>query len=434
MHNKTDFTKPVLLYGAGKEAQSSRKFLKEKFPDLKIYVTADSGTINIDETQIIKPSDLPDAIEKKLFATIIKSPGVSRYRPIFLMAREAGIKVSSNLNIWAEFYRNNKIVVAITGTKGKSTCAALLYLMLKAQNFDVGLAGNIGTAPLEIGDKHKIIIFELSSYQTADISFSPDFAAITNLSPEHTDWHRDLDHYYADKLNLIDREGGFSVALGKSAATNELVLKAVRDKKRILPDLENIFLQQIAEISKNSRLKGEHNLDNAIIAAKLALALGADKNSILKGIQNFTPLPHRLEEHKIGDFLFVDDSISTTPEATMAAIDSYRDRSIALIAGGHERQQDYSELSKKLASSNVEILVCLPVTGDRLATATYSAAPHIEVLEVENLASAMNALSSRRACFNTIILSPGAPSYNQFRNFEERGKKFISLAKELFGT
>ncbi len=428
----TSFDNAILLYGAGKEAHSTRAFLKKQFPDIKIFVTADSGNIDIKDAEIISPADLPKAIKEKRFSTIIKSPGVSRYRPIFLMAREAGIDVSSNLNLWAANYRNNCTVIAISGTKGKSTCATLLYLMLKAANKDVGLAGNVGVAPLEIADKHKFVVFELSSYQTADMTFTPDFAAITNLSPEHTDWHRDLAHYYADKLNLIDRDKDFPIALGVNAQSNELVIKAVRDKKRILPALDKDFSERLKSVAKNSKLKGEHNLDNAIIAAKLALAASADENAILKGIKDFVPLPHRLEEHEINGFLFVDDSISTTPEATMAAMNSYSDKRIALIAGGHERQQDYSTLAEKLANSSVEILICLPVTGDRLASATYASAPKIEVLEAEDLQTAMRALSSRRARFDVIILSPGAPSYNQFRNFEERGDKFISLAKELF--
>jgi len=422
----------VLLYGAGKEAQSSRKFLQNNYPDLKIYVTADSGDIDIKDSEIIIPSDLPKAIEDGLFSTIIKSPGVSRYRPIFLMAREAGINVTSNLNLWAENYRYNKKVIAITGTKGKSTTASLLYLMLKSADMDVGLAGNIGVAPLEIADKHKVVIFELSSYQTADMSFSPDIAAITNLSPEHVDWHRDLEHYYTDKLNLIDKNINFPVALGAGAINNKLVLNAVRDEERILLQLDEDLENELREAAKDSALKGEHNIDNAIVAAQLALAAGAKDKDILQAIKDFAPLPHRLEEHKIDRMLFVDDSISTTPEATIAAMNAYKDKNIALIAGGHERQQDYAQLAKELAKSSVQILVCLPVTGDRLASATYSSAPQIEVLEAENLEMAMQALATRRARIEVVILSPGAPSYNQFRNFEERGDKFIAFAKDLF--
>ncbi len=434
------FDHPVLLYGAGREARSTRTFLKTRAPGLKVYVTVDSGAADIDDAEPIAPTDLNAAIEARRFGTIVKSPGVSRYRPIFLVAREAGIAVTSNLNLWGEFYREGRTVIAITGTKGKSTTATLVHLMLTQSGLDAGLAGNVGLAPLEIADKHKIVVFELSSYQTADMAFSPDIAAVTNLTPEHTDWHRDVEHYFADKLNLIDRETPFPVGLGPAAQTNPLVLAALRDTRRILPPLAPFIADRIASAVARSRLKGSHNLDNARLAAQIALAAGAGLEGIVRGINAFEPLPHRLEEHTIGGLTIVNDSISTTPEATKAALAAYEGKRIALIAGGHERQQDYTELASLLGPRGVTVLVTLPVTGDRLATATYAAAPQIEVIEAATLRAGLEALAGRRDGYDTIILSPGAPSYGQleapgitFKDFEERGRAFIRIAHELFG-
>ncbi len=434
------FDEPVLLYGAGREARSTRAFIKARSPQTKVYVTVDSGETAIEDAEVIAPVDLPAAVAERRFGTIVKSPGVSRYRPIFAVAREAGIAVTSNLNLWAETYREGRTVIAITGTKGKSTTATLVHLMLTESGLDAGLAGNVGLAPLEIADKYRIVVFELSSYQTADMGFSPDIAAITNLTPEHTDWHRTVERYYADKLNLIDREQPFPVALGARALDNPLVLEALRERSRMIPPLAPFIEDRVTSAVARSRLKGEHNLDNAILAAQVALKAGADLEAVIRGIGKFVPLPHRLEEHKFGATMFVDDSISTTPEATKAALNAYKGSRIALIAGGHERQQDYSELATLLAPSGVTVLVCLPVTGDRLATATYAAAPDIEVLEAASLEAAMKALATRTSRFDTVILSPGAPSYGQlesegkvFHNFEERGAAFVAMAEKLFG-
>ena len=220
------FDQPVLLYGAGREGRSTRAFLKTRAPELKVYVTVDSGAADIDEAEFIPPTDLQTAIEQRRFGTIVKSPGVSRYKPIFLVAREAGVTVTSNLNLWGEYYRDGRTVIAITGTKGKSTTATLTHLMLVNARLDAGLAGNVGLAPLEIADRNRIVVFELSSYQTADMAFSPDIAAVTNLTPEHTDWHRTTERYYTDKLNLIDRDTPFPEALGKNARDNETELAA----------------------------------------------------------------------------------------------------------------------------------------------------------------------------------------------------------------
>jgi len=427
------FDEPVLLYGAGREALSSRAFLKARQPDLKVYVTVDSGTADIPETELIVPADLPAAIAAHRFGLIIKSPGVSRYKPIFETARNAAIPVTSNLNLWGASFRHDRTVIAITGTKGKSTTATLTHLMLTRSGIDAGLAGNVGLAPLEIADKHAVVVFELSSYQTADMNFLPDVAALTNLYPEHVDWHGSVERYYADKLHLIDRDGGFAVALGAAAKGNALVARAVRDHRRLLPELDAATNLAIENAVARSRLRGAHNLDNALLAAQITLGVGGTLDGIMQGIAAFRPLPHRLEEHRIGDLTIVNDSISTTPEATKAALAAYPGRRIALIAGGHEREQDYAELAGLLARRGVHVLATLPVTGFRLAQATQSRAPEIAVLQCADLEQAITALAGKRELFDTLILSPGAPSYNQFKNFEERGHRFVDLCKSRFG-
>ena len=147
-----------------------------------------------------------------------------------------------------------------------------------------------------------------------------DIAAITNLSPEHTDWHRTVERYYADKLNLVDRDAPFPVALGHGALDHPLVMAALRDRKRLIPPLAPFLHDRIASAVSRSRLKGEHNLGNALLAAQVALKAGADIEGVIRGIHRFVPLPHRLEEHRFGGIAVVNDSISTTPEATKAAL------------------------------------------------------------------------------------------------------------------
>jgi UDP-N-acetylmuramoylalanine--D-glutamate ligase len=428
------YEEPVLLYGAGKEALSTRAFLKALQPDLSVFVAVDSGTADIPDTVQIPVEELPQAIAERRFSYIIKSPGVSRYKPIFEIAADAGIPVTSNLNLWGATYSAGRTVIAITGTKGKSTTATLAHLMLTRSGIDAGLAGNVGLAPIDIADKHAVVIFELSSYQTSDMNFLPDIAALTNLYPEHVDWHGSVERYYADKLHLIDRDGDFPVALGAKAKGNALVAKAVRDHRRLVEALTPDQERAIENAAAHSRLKGAHNLDNAFLAAQITLATGGTMDGVLAGIAAFRPLPHRLEEHAVGGITFVDDSISTTPEATKAALAAYPGRRIALIAGGHEREQDYAELATLLAPRGVTTLLTLPVTGQRLADATRIAAPEITVTEVPDLEIAMQTLLAQRDRFDTIILSPGAPSYNQFKNFEERGARFIALANALFAT
>lgn len=418
---------PVLLYGAGREARSTASFLARHYPDLELFVTSDDGSAQIEGATFIPASEAADVAR---FGAIVKSPGVSLYKPVFDAARQAGVAITSNLNIWAAHFRENRTVVAISGTKGKSTTATLVHLMLAHSGVDAILAGNVGIPPLDAADKAQTVVLELSSYQTADIGFAPDIAAISNLYPEHVDWHGGLDNYYRDKLNIFVK-GPKQAALGPQAASNERVLKAILPATERTPPLDIDLADEILMAAMHSKLKGAHNHDNARLAAQIALAAGATREGIFRGIEAFIPLPHRLEELSVGDVLFIDDSISTTPEATKVALAAYRGHRIALIAGGHERQQDYADLANLMGLAGVTTLCCLPVTGPRIAAAVRENTP-IPVGEFATLDDAMRHLAANRTAFDTVLLSPGAPSYNQFTNFEERGDAFKDMARRYF--
>src|SRR5690606_35467318 len=209
------------------------------------------------------PRDRPAALAARRLGPVVMGPGVSRYKPVFALMEAAGIAVTSNLNLWGAAFWSGRKVIAITGTKGKSTTATLAYLMLTRSGLDAGLAGNVGLAPLDIAGRHAIVVFELSSYQTADMDFPPDIAALTNLYPEHVDWHGSVERYYEDKLHLIDRDGDFAVALGASAQGNPRIARALRDTRRLLPGLTEAQDDAVAAAVSGSRLRGAHNLGNA---------------------------------------------------------------------------------------------------------------------------------------------------------------------------
>lgn len=425
---------PILLYGAGREARSTRDFLNKVAPSAEVFVTVDEGEADIDNTTAIAPEALEEAMKAQKFALIVKSPGVSLYKPIFKTAKKAGIRVTSNLNLWNAYYRQQRFVIAITGTKGKSTTATLVHAMLQKSGRDVGLAGNVGVPPLDIADKHNIIVFELSSYQTADMDFAADIAGLTNLFPEHLDWHGSTKKYYKDKLKLIDRDGDFQVAMSVQAHDVKQARRAIHYDTRRIMVLQPLVDDAVSSAVKDSALKGKHNLENARLATRIAMAAGASLDGVLAGIAAFKPLPHRLESHQIGDLIVVDDSISTTPQATIAALESYKGHKIALIAGGFERGQNYEELASILEKRGVKRLACLPETGERLSEAAKNAYPDLKVFNAENMHEAVKFISINPIDFDTIILSPGAPSYNQFKDFSERGKKFVSEVKNCLDT
>jgi UDP-N-acetylmuramoylalanine-D-glutamate ligase len=468
---------PVLLYGYGAEGRSTHHWLTANGWPYPIVITGDGERTEVAGTEWLGPHEVAGALTAGAFASIVKSPGVSLYKPIFDVARRANVPITSNLNLWADRYRAGRTIVAITGTKGKSTTTDLVWRMLRASGINADLAGNGGTPFLDLGaypvltdtkqgsrslsgrvsepDNRALlswkrsgdpastvvagtVVMELSSYQTADMDFAPDVAGIVNLSPEHTDWHLSTAQYYTDKLNLIDRKGDFAVALGNVPAG--LVPQRLKDKQAV-PDLTHAEMAAVNSALAGSNLLGRHNRKNAKFAARIALAAGASLKGVQGGIAAFEPLPHRLEPHLIGKKLFIDDSISTTPVSTLAALDTYVGTRMALIGGGGDRGQDYSALAEALASSSVAIVVCLPVSGVRLAAKVRSASGGIEVIEAADLEAGMVALAMRADQFETVLLSPGAPSQGQAlapgvvcRNFAQRGDLFVELARQLFGS
>lgn len=421
----------VLLYGAGREAKSTRRYLAETRPEVAVDVCVDSGDADIPDTTQVFAASLPAAFRAGRYAVVIRSAGVSIYKPELEAAKAAGVHIGTNVNMWAGHRRGTTKVIAVTGTKGKSTTAKLTHEMLSASGIDAGLGGNIGVPPLDLAP-HAIVVLELSSYQIADLALAPDLIGITTLYPEHLDWHRTPERYFADKLHILDMAGDWRLALGPQAATHPAFAAKRVAAKRLLPSLPPDFEEDITDTVRASRLKGAHNLDNAILAARLALAAGANEAGILAAIKIFQPLPHRLQEFELAGIRFVDDSIATTPEATKAALAAYPLGRLALIAGGHDRGQDYRDLAQRLDRSNVVLVATLPATGPRLVAAIRALDLPIDLVEAETLETAMRQLADHRTRFDTLLLSPGAPSFGQFRDFEERGDKFALFAARYF--
>ncbi len=423
---------PVLLYGGGREGKSTRRFLASTAPDLEVFVTSDKDDAEITDTQVLPIADLPQAITDKKFKLIVRSAGVSIYKPTLIAAREAGISVTTNINLWSRFQRGDAKVIAVTGTKGKSTSAKLLHTMLVAAGFDAGLGGNIGLPPLDL-NAHDWQVLELSSYQCSDLELQPDYCAVVSLYPEHLDWHEGEDNYFRDKLNLLVRDKPVTYALSAQAAAHPKLKKLNLKQNRQLPLLPFTLSVRMAEAAKRSALIGAHNLANAGVMARIALDAGATEDAIVEGIARFEPLPHRLQEVRHGGKAFVNDSISTNPEATKAAMAAYPHGKVALIVGGFDRGQNYDDLIARLPAAPLTHLWLLPDTGHRIADALNIEALPYPATRVSSLDELFEQVIKSPETFDALILSPGAPSYNQFNNFEERGHRFLELAQKHFG-
>jgi UDP-N-acetylmuramoylalanine--D-glutamate ligase len=335
-------------------------------------------------------------------------------------------------------------VVAVTGTKGKSTTSSLIAHLLNESGVAAVLGGNVGRAPLDIlhvDPPPAVWVLELSSFQAADLERGPSIGVLLNIHPEHLDWHGTPERYMADKANLFLRRTDTVAVLNHADARVAALAEKVVDV-RWFGDERSLHADERGAIRRGAdvlyepgtlRLRGVHNALNACAALTAVEELGLDPAALGDALGSFEPLPHRLEPvAAYGGVTFVNDSISTTPAAAIAALRALSEGPIALIAGGYERGQDYTALAAAIADSTVELVVGLPDTGKRIVTEVESLGdgrPATALAADVDEAVAVAAAGLRAG--GTVLLSPAAPSYVQFRDFEERGRAFARAAERV---
>ncbi len=435
----------VGVWGAGLEIRSFADQLARRLPSARIAVAAFDTpapgglreTLHAPELRVVTG----DAALAALLEcdVVVRSPGVSTHRPEIRALTDAGRTVTTATGLWlAE--REGRGVIGVTGTKGKSTTAALVFHLARAAGRAVHLAGNIGVPALDLLDQadSDMAVVELSSYQIADLATGPEVAVITSLFPEHADWHGSEDAYRVDKLRIIALPGVRAVLLNArdpqlaggaaDAAAAAVVRYGVRDGWDLAPD-GIAFRESIVLAAGELPLPGEHNALNLCGALAALEAFGVTPPPLREALDEFRGLPHRLETVSDRDgILWIDDSISTTPESTLAALASFPGRDVVLIAGGQDRGQEHAQLARALAAREAT-LIGVPSTGARLLAAARDAGvPAERAIAASGMEQAVT-LASRRARPGTVILlSPAAPSYDNYRDFEERGERFRTLA------
>jgi UDP-N-acetylmuramoyl-L-alanine---L-glutamate ligase len=367
---------------------------------------------------------------------VVKSPGVSRYLPEVAQLEARGIPVTGGLGLWlAEADRDR--VVCITGTKGKSSTTAIAGHLLRRWGYRCVVGGNIGAPPWdpehpEPGADYWVI--ETSSYQATDLAVSPPVVAVTSLHPDHLDWHGDVETYYRDKLSACSQPGAvLTVANGDSDLLAERagLLGPKVEWVRAGDDPGAAWMAPLG-------LLGTHNRRNALIARACLRAMGvpeaSDDGALAEAAAGFTPLASRLQViGKVRGVTFVDDSLSTNVLPTLAALEAFAGRRVALIAGGLDRGIDYAPLATGLAARDAATLVlAVPDSGPRIQAAIEAASPvKVEVTACPGLADAVERGFRWALPDGVVLLSPAAPSFGHFRDYRDRGDAFAHAMQAL---
>ena len=429
--------KRILVLGFGREGKSTLRFLQKYLPQNEIGV-ADKNTAAFADFQFplagraLSEVEVPAVASQLHFHSgddylqsiydydiVIKTPGIS-----LKDFDTKGVEITSQTDLFlSEFHRQT---IGISGTKGKSTTTSLIYHLLKSVGKDAILTGNIGIPCFDVMEDiepDSVIVYELSAHQMEYVHNGPKVGVLLNVFEEHLDHFGTFERYKNAKLNLLHfmQEDDFAV---------------IHDS--LLDDVLPLFVNQTVFSTMNfavdeSRLPilGEHNLQNVKAALCACSAFGFDEQELIPYLYTFKPLEHRLEP--VGTFdgvTFYNDSISTIPQAAVAACETLKKVDFLLL-GGFDRDIDYTPLIDFLLQGIVPHLLFTGHAGERMMEALKGREVATTLVSYSSMEEAFAYLADHAKRGDVCLLSPAASSYDQYKNFEERGRKFKGLAEQF---
>jgi UDP-N-acetylmuramoylalanine--D-glutamate ligase len=373
-------------------------------------------------------------------ATVVKSPGVPQDAPVVRAARERGLLVVGELELGWRLVPNE--VIAITGSNGKTTTAELVGQIHREAGLPVAVAGNVGTALSSLAgklDDSAVVVCEASSFQLEDtVEFAPEAAVLLNLTPDHLDRHGTFADYRDAKLRIFANQGSDAIAVvpagfdlggrarrvefaspvGESGAAEEADVVA-RDGRLVWRGEPVVAIEEI-------RLRGTHNVENAMAATAVTLARGIDPAAVRAALAGFAGVAHRLEEvARIHGVLYVDDSKATNVASAVVGIRSFPG-GVHAILGGRGKREDYAPLADAVAE-RCRAAYLVGEEAGRLRAALEPAG--VRVCDCGDLEHAVAAARAAAAPDEVVLLSPACASYDQYRSFEERGRHFKELVR-----
>jgi len=381
------------------------------------------------------------------FDVIFRSPSCRPDIPEIQAEIKRGAFLTSEIELVLKLAPGTKI--GVTGSDGKTTTTTLIYEILKEKGLNCYLGGNIGTPIFTEIAKTKpedFIVLELSSFQLMNMKISPNISVITNITPNHLDIHKSFEEYIEAKKNIFKFQGkddvlviNYDDEITKEFA-NEANGKVVYFSKKcnindgFMLDGDYIVNANTGEKILNGKelyLRGRHNYENVCTALSATRDL-VDIDTALKAIKNFKGVEHRIEfVREIEGVKWYNDSIGSSPTRTIAGLNSF-DENIVLIAGGYDKHLDYYPLAKPIID-NVGSLVLFGQTSEKIYNAVMNEEGHekVKIYRVDNMEEAINKAKSVAQCGDVVLFSPASASFDMFKNFMERGKKFKEMVNLL---
>ena len=401
----------IAILGFGIEGKSSYKFLKKKYP---------KGNIEIRDKNL--SSNYLDDLER--FDLLVRSPGVKYLLPEIQNAKRNSVEISSFTKLFFAYAPG--MIIGITGTKGKGTTASMLYAILKAAGKDVYLVGNIGKPMLDVIPRltnRSLAILELSSFQLQDLERSPEIAVVLEIAPDHLDYHKDMREYVEAKSHIAAFQTPKNHIFYVSRNPWSKKISQKSSGRKVPIDFKKPFFIQASDV----KIPGGYNVNNAVVAASVAVHLGIRPQIITKAIRNFKGLPHHLElVREIGGVRYFNDSASTNPISTKAALMAISDPKI-LIAGGVDKNFHYGILKPALKNST-KLVILYGSSRSKIAEEIRGVVP---IILAKDLLAAVTKAKKRARRGEVILFSPASASFDMFKDSKDRGRQFSRLIKSL---
>jgi UDP-N-acetylmuramoylalanine--D-glutamate ligase len=372
---------------------------------------------------------------------VVKSPGVPASAAVVAAARERGVVVLGELELAWRMLVNE--FIAVTGTNGKTTTVELIGHIHREAGLAVAVAGNVGTAVSSLVgavDPRATIVCETSSFQLEDtLCFAPEAAVLLNITPDHLDRHGTFEDYTRAKLQVFARQDESAVAVLPHELAGELYAGRARlvdfadqPPAALFQRDGRLWWQQQPLIELDAlRLRGRHNLENAMAAAAVCLSCGIGRDAVRAGLASFAGVAHRLEEiATLHGVLYVNDSKATNVASTLVALDAFAGRPVHLIAGGQGKGQDFSPLGEVVQRVCAGVYL---IGEDAPALAAALGSLTTPLRECGDLDSALHAAGQAAEPGDVVLLSPACASFDQFADYEARGDGFRALVRDLQG-
>lgn len=359
------------------------------------------------------------------FDLIVVSPGISWRHPSLVKARSKGIPIWPELELGWRAVKPYK-TVAVTGTNGKTTTTSLIGWILKKANKPVLIGGNIGTPLSALAGrvtKKTILVLEVSSYQLeAHQTFHPDIALLMNITPDHLGRHKTMENYAAAKARLFEK-----MTRDDLAVLNRRDAWCRRIAKKIPASIQWFPETRLRRLTAALSLPGEHNQENAMAAVAAARFLGVSNNVIKRALRTFPGVKHRLQDVRLHRGIrYINDSKATNVDSTLVALKACV-RPIHLILGGEHKGAPYTPL-KALIKKKVKKIFTI---GEASTLIKRDLGRFVPIVSCQTLDKAVKEASVHAVKGDIVLLSPACASFDQYKNYEQRGDHFISLVKAL---